>query len=101
MQVKKLWESQLCHTYQAHPILTAWSQFSPQVHPPLSLSPQTRFPDTRHGQPVQIPLQPDTSGHHCLSARTIYFFGNPKYSEFSEPTCFFLEAPGECQVVQK
>ncbi|XP_032351369.1 interferon lambda receptor 1 isoform X2 [Camelus ferus] len=55
---------------------------------------KTRFPVTPHGQPVQIPLQPATSGHHCLSARTIYTFGDPKYSEFSEPTCFFLEAPG-------
>uniref|UniRef100_A0A8C6D2U5 Interferon lambda receptor 1 n=1 Tax=Moschus moschiferus TaxID=68415 RepID=A0A8C6D2U5_MOSMO len=54
---------------------------------------KTQFPATPHGQPVQIPLQPDTSGHHCLSARTIYTFGNPKYSKFSEPTCFFLEAP--------
>ncbi|KAB0393439.1 hypothetical protein E2I00_015507, partial [Balaenoptera physalus] len=55
---------------------------------------KTPFPATPHGQPVQISLQPDTSGHHCLSARTIYTFGYPKYSEFSEPTCFFLEAPG-------
>ncbi|KAK2496946.1 hypothetical protein MC885_001831 [Smutsia gigantea] len=55
---------------------------------------KTRFPVTPHDQPVQIPLQPATSGHHCLSARTIYTFGNPKYSEFSKPTCFFLEAPG-------
>ncbi|XP_077631654.1 interferon lambda receptor 1 [Crocuta crocuta] len=55
---------------------------------------KTRFPVTPHGQPVQIPLQPATSGHHCLSARTIYTFGDPKYSEFSKPTCFFLEAPG-------
>ncbi|XP_057556089.1 interferon lambda receptor 1 isoform X3 [Hippopotamus amphibius kiboko] len=55
---------------------------------------KTRFPATPHGQPVQIPLQPDTRGHHCLSARTIYTFGYPKYSKFSEPTCFFLEAPG-------
>ncbi|KAB0380296.1 hypothetical protein FD755_008080, partial [Muntiacus reevesi] len=55
---------------------------------------KTQFPATPHGQPVQIPLQPDTSGYHCLSARTIYTFGNPKYSEFSEPACFFLEAPG-------
>ncbi|XP_007459221.1 PREDICTED: interferon lambda receptor 1 isoform X2 [Lipotes vexillifer] len=55
---------------------------------------KARFPPTPHGQPVQISLQPDTSGHHCLSARTIYTFGYPKYSEFSEPTCFFLEAPG-------
>ena len=67
----------------------------------VSVSTQTQFPATPHGQPVQIPLQPDTSGYHCISARTIYTFGNPKYSEFSEPTCFFLEATGECQVVQK
>ncbi|XP_024622706.1 interferon lambda receptor 1 [Neophocaena asiaeorientalis asiaeorientalis] len=55
---------------------------------------EASFPATPHGQPVQISLQPDTSGHHCLSARTIYTFGSPKYSKFSEPTCFFLEAPG-------
>nr|XP_036873808.1 interferon lambda receptor 1 isoform X1 [Manis javanica] len=55
---------------------------------------KTRFPVTPHDQPVHIPLQPAASGHHCLSARTIYTFGNPKYSEFSKPTCFFLEAPG-------
>ncbi|XP_025711756.2 interferon lambda receptor 1 [Callorhinus ursinus] len=55
---------------------------------------KTRFPVTPRGQPVHIPLQPATSGHHCLSARTIYTFGDPKYSDFSKPTCFFLEAPG-------
>ncbi|XP_032270982.1 interferon lambda receptor 1 [Phoca vitulina] len=55
---------------------------------------KTRFPVTPCGQPVHIPLQPATSGHHCLSARTIYTFGDPKYSNFSKPTCFFLEAPG-------
>uniref|UniRef100_A0A673T5H3 Interferon lambda receptor 1 n=1 Tax=Suricata suricatta TaxID=37032 RepID=A0A673T5H3_SURSU len=55
---------------------------------------KTRFPAIPQGQPVQIPLQPAASGHHCLSARTIYTFGDPKYSGFSEPTCFFLEAPG-------
>ncbi|VFV24707.1 interleukin-28 receptor subunit [Lynx pardinus] len=61
---------------------------------PCSLSEQTRFPATPRGQPVQIPLQPDTSGPYCLSARTIYTFGDPKYSGFSKPTCFFLGAPG-------
>ncbi|XP_059936854.1 interferon lambda receptor 1 isoform X1 [Mesoplodon densirostris] len=55
---------------------------------------KTRLPPTPHGQPVQISLQPDTSGHYCLSAKTIYTFGYPKESEFSEPTCFVLEAPG-------
>ncbi|KAM8791109.1 interferon lambda receptor 1 [Rhynchonycteris naso] len=55
---------------------------------------KTRFPVTPHGQPVQIPLQLDTSGHHCVSARTIYTFGDPKYSEFSKPSCFSLETPG-------
>ncbi|XP_016074506.1 PREDICTED: interferon lambda receptor 1, partial [Miniopterus natalensis] len=55
---------------------------------------KTRFPATLHGQPVQIPLQLDTGGHHCISARTIYTFGDPKYSEFSKPTCFSLETPG-------
>lgn len=65
------------------------------------LSKQTRFPVTPRGQPVHIPLQPAASGHYCLSARTIYTFGDPKYSEFSKPTCFFLEAPGECQVIQR
>uniref|UniRef100_A0A8C9J0D5 Interferon lambda receptor 1 n=1 Tax=Panthera tigris altaica TaxID=74533 RepID=A0A8C9J0D5_PANTA len=49
---------------------------------------------TPRGQPVQIPLQPATSGPYCLSARTIYTFGDPKYSGFSKPTCFFLGAPG-------
>nr|XP_035951214.1 interferon lambda receptor 1-like isoform X2 [Halichoerus grypus] len=62
---------------------------------------KTRFPVTPCGQPVHIPLQPATSGHHCLSARTIYTFGDPKYSNFSKPTCFFLEAPGECQVIRR
>ncbi|XP_045838044.1 interferon lambda receptor 1 [Meles meles] len=55
---------------------------------------KTRFPVTPRGRPVQIPLQPAASGHYCLSARTIYTFGDPKYSEFSKPTCFFLDAPG-------
>ncbi|XP_037684107.1 interferon lambda receptor 1 isoform X2 [Choloepus didactylus] len=55
---------------------------------------KTLFPATPHGQPVQIPLQPVTSGHHCLSARTVYTLTAPKYSKFSEPTCIFLEAPG-------
>ncbi|KAK1340371.1 hypothetical protein QTO34_018940 [Cnephaeus nilssonii] len=55
---------------------------------------KTRFPVTPHGQPVQIPLQADASGYHCLSARTIYTFGDPKYSEFSKPTCFSLGTPG-------
>uniref|UniRef100_A0A8D1T1R5 Interferon lambda receptor 1 n=1 Tax=Sus scrofa TaxID=9823 RepID=A0A8D1T1R5_PIG len=55
---------------------------------------KTRFPATPHGQPVQIPLQPATRGPHCLSGRTIYTFGDPKYSKFSKPTCFFLEGPG-------
>lgn len=87
---------------QPHPVLAAWSQ-RPPAGPPASasLSKQASFPATPHGQPVQISLQPDTSGHHCLSARTIYTFGSPKYSKFSEPTCFFLEAPGVCKVVQK
>lgn len=66
-----------------------------------SLSKQTRFPATPHGQPVQIPLQPATHGPHCLSGRTIYTFGDPKYSKFSKPTCFFLEGPGGCKGVQK
>ncbi|XP_013962532.2 interferon lambda receptor 1 [Canis lupus familiaris] len=55
---------------------------------------KTQFPATPRGQPVQIPLQPAISGHYCLRARTIYTFGDPKYSEFSKPTCFFLGAPG-------
>ncbi|XP_019658877.2 interferon lambda receptor 1 [Ailuropoda melanoleuca] len=55
---------------------------------------KTRFPVTPRGQPVHIPLQPAASGHYCLNARTIYTFGDPKYSKFSKPTCFFLEAPG-------
>ncbi|XP_006883717.1 PREDICTED: interferon lambda receptor 1 [Elephantulus edwardii] len=46
-----------------------------------------------YGQPVQIPLQPATGGQHCLSARTIYTFTSPRYSEFSKTSCFFLEAP--------
>lgn len=68
---------------------------------PASLSTQTHFPATPHGQPVQIPLQPAASGRHCLSARTIYTYGASKYSEFSEPTCFSLEGPGGCQVIEK
>ncbi|XP_066126212.1 interferon lambda receptor 1 isoform X2 [Saccopteryx bilineata] len=55
---------------------------------------KTRFPVTPHGQPVQVPLQLDTSGHHCVSAKTIYTLGDPKYSEFSKPSCFSLETPG-------
>ncbi|XP_075394611.1 interferon lambda receptor 1 isoform X2 [Tenrec ecaudatus] len=55
---------------------------------------KTVLPITLHGQPVQIPIQPSASGHHCLSGRTIYTFATSKYSKFSEPTCFFLEAPG-------
>nr|KAF6382229.1 interferon lambda receptor 1 [Pipistrellus kuhlii] len=55
---------------------------------------KTQFPETSHGQPVQIPLQADARGYHCLSARTIYAFGDPKWSEFSEPTCFSLGTPG-------
>ncbi|XP_036888804.1 interferon lambda receptor 1 [Sturnira hondurensis] len=55
---------------------------------------KTRLPATHHGQEVQIPLQLGTSGNHCVSARTIYTFGDPKYSEFSKPTCFSLETPG-------
>lgn len=66
-----------------------------------SLSKQTRFPATPHGQPVQISLLPATNGQHCLSARTIYTFSDTKYSEFSKPTCFSLEAPSGYKVVQK
>ncbi|KAL6033953.1 hypothetical protein STEG23_025290 [Scotinomys teguina] len=55
---------------------------------------RTLFPATPHGQYVQIPLQQGASGHHCLSARTIYTFTDLKYSHFSEPSCIFLEAPG-------
>ncbi|KAM7098216.1 interferon lambda receptor 1 [Molossus nigricans] len=55
---------------------------------------KTRFPVAPHGQQVQIPLQRNTSGHHCVSARTIYTFGDPRYSEFSKPTCFSLKTPG-------
>lgn len=65
------------------------------------LSKQTRFPVTPRGQLVQIPLQPATKGPHCLSARTIYTFGDTKYSEFSKPTCFPLEAPSRYKVAQK
>ncbi|XP_049734223.1 interferon lambda receptor 1 isoform X1 [Elephas maximus indicus] len=52
---------------------------------------KTIFPVSPHGQPVRIPLQPATSGHHCFSARTIYTFISSKYSELSKPTCMFLE----------
>ncbi|XP_054427445.1 interferon lambda receptor 1 [Pteronotus mesoamericanus] len=55
---------------------------------------KTRFPATPHGQEVQIPLQLAARGSHCVSARTIYILGDPKYSEFSKPTCFSLETPG-------
>ncbi|XP_013375171.1 PREDICTED: interferon lambda receptor 1 isoform X2 [Chinchilla lanigera] len=55
---------------------------------------KTLFPATAHGQPVQILLHPSAHGRHCLSARTIYTFTNPKYSRFSEPSCLSLEAPG-------
>ena len=60
-------------------------------------SKQTLFPDTPYGQPVQIPLQQGASRRHCLSARTVYTFIDIKYSQFSEPSCIFLEAPGGCR----
>ncbi|KAM5321170.1 interferon lambda receptor 1 isoform 2-T3 [Glossophaga mutica] len=66
----------------------------PHCMPSSNLMYETRLPATRHGQEVQIPLQPATSGNHCVSARTIYTCGDPKYSEFSKPTCFSLETPG-------
>lgn len=89
------WTEEILHinaTYQLPPCL-----------PPLELKYEvdfwkegtenkTRFPVTPHGQPVQVFLQPATSGQHCLSARTIYTFSDTKYSEFSKPTCFSLEA---------
>ncbi|XP_006862357.1 PREDICTED: interferon lambda receptor 1 isoform X2 [Chrysochloris asiatica] len=55
---------------------------------------KTRFPAMSHNQPVQILIQPATRGYHCLSARTVYYFITRKYSEFSKPICFPLEAPG-------
>ncbi|XP_004705411.1 interferon lambda receptor 1 [Echinops telfairi] len=55
---------------------------------------KTVLPTTPHGQPVQIPIQPSTSGQLCFSGRTIYTYATSKYSKPSEPTCFFLEAPG-------
>ncbi|KAM5161173.1 interferon lambda receptor 1 [Callospermophilus lateralis] len=55
---------------------------------------KTVYPATPHGQTVQVPLPPATSRRYCLSARTIYTFISPKYSNFSTPICFFLEAPG-------
>uniref|UniRef100_A0A8D2AP38 Interferon lambda receptor 1 n=1 Tax=Sciurus vulgaris TaxID=55149 RepID=A0A8D2AP38_SCIVU len=55
---------------------------------------KTLFPATPYGQPVQVPLQPGTSGCYCLSARTIYTFVSLKYSNFSTPVCFFLNTPG-------
>ncbi|XP_035164037.1 interferon lambda receptor 1 isoform X1 [Callithrix jacchus] len=54
---------------------------------------KTLFPVTPHGQPVQITLQPAAGERHCVSARTIYTFSVPKYSEFSQPACFLLEVP--------
>lgn len=96
MQGKKRQGSQV---YPTPPTLSC--PHSGSAHSPCYLSKQTRFPVIPHGQPVQIPLQPAASGHYCLSARTIYTFGDPKYSEFSKPTCFFLDAPGECRVIQR
>ncbi|KAF6109144.1 interferon lambda receptor 1 [Phyllostomus discolor] len=55
---------------------------------------KTRLAATRHGREAQIPLQLATSGNHCVSARTIYICDDPKYSEFSKPTCFSLGTPG-------
>ncbi|XP_069933113.1 interferon lambda receptor 1 isoform X2 [Oryctolagus cuniculus] len=51
------------------------------------------FPVTPYGQAVWVPLQPTASGWHCLHARTIHTFIVPRYSKFSKPSCFFLEAP--------
>ncbi|XP_060061528.1 interferon lambda receptor 1 isoform X2 [Erinaceus europaeus] len=55
---------------------------------------QTLFPVTAQDQTVQIPLPQAPNGRYCLSARTIYIFTAVKYSKFSPPTCFSLEAPG-------
>lgn len=55
---------------------------------------KTFYPATLHDSLVQIPLQTLAKGSYCLSARTIYTFFNSKYSTFSTPTCFLLEAPG-------
>ncbi|XP_004679439.1 PREDICTED: interferon lambda receptor 1 [Condylura cristata] len=55
---------------------------------------KTLFPITPSGQLVQIPLQPTTDESYCLSARTIYTFAAPKYSQFSNPICFSPEATG-------
>ncbi|KAM6216956.1 interferon lambda receptor 1 [Rhynchocyon petersi] len=54
---------------------------------------KTTFRLIPYDQPVQILLQPAMSGHHCLSARTIYTSITSKYSEFSKPTCLILHAP--------
>ena len=63
------------------------------------LGSKTLFPDTPYGQPVQIPLQQGASRRHCLSARTVYTLIDIKYSQFSEPSCIFLEAPGDKRAV--
>uniref|UniRef100_A0A2K5KD62 Interferon lambda receptor 1 n=1 Tax=Colobus angolensis palliatus TaxID=336983 RepID=A0A2K5KD62_COLAP len=91
---------------QTEEILSANATYQlPPCMPPLDLKYEvafwkegagnkTLFPVTPHGQPVRITLQPAASERHCLSARTIYTFSVPKYSEFSKPTCFLLEVPG-------
>nr|AFU48903.1 interleukin 28 receptor 1 transcript variant 1 [Tupaia belangeri] len=77
----------------------------PSCAPPLDLSFQVEFwkegtrnktllPVTDFGEPVQISLPPTASGHHCLRARAVYTLPEPRHSQFSVPTCFFLEAPG-------
>ncbi|XP_045233999.1 interferon lambda receptor 1 isoform X2 [Macaca fascicularis] len=90
---------------QTEEILSANATYQlPPCMPPLDLKYEvafwkegagnkTLFPVTPHGQPVRITLQPAASERHCLSARTIYTFSVPKYSEFSKPTCFLLEVP--------
>ncbi|XP_068935206.1 interferon lambda receptor 1 isoform X2 [Petaurus breviceps papuanus] len=54
---------------------------------------KTRSQATLHGAEVKIPLSPASTGHYCLSARTIYLLITPKYSEFSQPICFLLGTP--------
>ncbi|KAM5248618.1 interferon lambda receptor 1 [Ctenodactylus gundi] len=58
------------------------------------LPPRTRFAATAYSQPVKVPLQPLARGYHCLRARTVYTLTFPKYSDFSEPSCFSLGTRG-------
>ncbi|XP_074161947.1 interferon lambda receptor 1 isoform X2 [Sminthopsis crassicaudata] len=49
---------------------------------------------TLHGTEMKIRLPSNSTGCYCLSARTLYLLITPKYSNFSQPSCFLLDTPG-------